>query len=74
MIKIEVRYVNGDMSEFEENDSFISNLRNLESKGLVGKALIDSLITDDWGVPPSGIIIKGKRSNGAVIKEVINYN
>ena len=74
MIKVEIYYVDGSMSDFQEGDEFISMLRRLERDGYKGKSLIDNLISDDWGVPPSGILLKGTMSNGVVIDENIRYD
>lgn len=56
MIKITVYYVNGKMSEWDEPNSIIKKLYNIEQSGLSGKSLINSLITDDWGCPPKFVV------------------
>ena len=72
MIKITVYYVNGKMSEWDEPNSIIKNLYNIEQSGLSGKSLINSLITDDWGCPPKFVSIKGIYENKE-FKKVISY-
>ena len=74
MIKVEIYFVDGSMSDFEENDNFIAKLRQLESEGYQGKSLIDTLISDDWGAPPRGVLLKGILSNGQKIDENIRYD
>jgi hypothetical protein len=55
MVKIKIYYVDGSYNEFEENELILKDLEELEKYGYTGKALLDKLITDDWGVPPSSI-------------------
>ena len=72
MIKITVYYVNGKMSEWDEPNSIIKKLYNIEQSGLSGKSLINSLFTDDWGCPPIFVSIKGIYENKE-FKKVISY-
>lgn len=73
MITISIRFVNGSMQEYTENDFFIGELRKLENQGYRGKSLINILISDDWGAPPTSVNIKGKLADGSVINESIRY-
>lgn len=56
MVKIEIYSVDGSYQSYEENDSILSELEELEQNGYSGKQLLDRLITDDWGVPPQGVV------------------
>jgi hypothetical protein len=73
MVNISIYFVDGSMSEYEENDLFILQLRKLQNNGFQGKSLINTLISDDWGAPPSSVILKGKLSDGSEINESIRY-
>ena len=59
MIKITVYTVDGGMSSWEENESIIDELHRLEDMEYKGKYLLYTLITDDWGVPPTSVIFEG---------------
>ena len=73
MIKITIYNVDRSMqSPFKENLEFIDKLYQLEKMGYKGKYLLDSLITDDWGVPPSSVIIEGIYKNKE-FKRTIRY-
>ncbi|MHB8100526.1 MAG: hypothetical protein ACYDD5_13180 [Sulfuricurvum sp.] len=73
MVNISIYFVDGSMSEYEENDLFILQLRKLQNNGFQGKSLINTLISDDWGAPPSSVILKGKLNDGSEINESIRY-
>ena len=73
MIKVSIQLVNGGLNEFIEPDSIVGKLRRLKSEGLEGKALVDSLITDDWGPPPTVIHLTGTTDDGQKINERIIY-
>lgn len=66
-------FYDGSMSEYEENNFFILQLRKLQNNGYQGKSLIDALISDDLGAPPSSVILKGKLNDGSEINESILY-
>ncbi|APW65821.1 hypothetical protein LPB137_08115 [Poseidonibacter parvus] len=73
MIKITIYNIDGSMqTPWEENSNFIDKLYQLEEMGYKGKYLLDTLITDDWGVPPSSVIIEGIYKNEKV-KRMISY-
>jgi len=73
LVTVSIRFVNGSMQEYIENDFFIGKLRKLENQGYRGKSLINILISDDWGAPPISVNIKGKLADGSVINESIRY-
>ena len=62
------------VKEMEECLWNLQKLRQLESEGYQGKSLIDTLISDDWGAPPRGVLLKGILSNGQKIDENIRYD
>ena len=74
MINVTVRFVDGGLQEFEENDHFLAQLNALQNEGYKGKQLINKLITDDWGPPPVLIEIKGKKADGTSVDLKILYN
>lgn len=47
MVKITIRFVDGGLDEFEENDHFLLRMNALQMNGYKGKDLINELITDD---------------------------
>lgn len=63
MIKIIVDYVDGSMSEWDEEEIIIEKLNDLLQRGYSGKILANNLITDDWGCPPEFISIEGIYEN-----------
>lgn len=62
MVTVEIRTVDGGFRKYEENDKFFSKLQVLQSQGYTGKELIHALISDDWGPPPSIVVIKWSKN------------
>lgn len=73
-IQVEARLVDGSTQDFRFGESFILEMNRLKAQGINGKALIHSLLTDDWGAPPLYILVTGVDQNGAVINERIPYS
>lgn len=74
MINVTIRFVDGSLQEFEEDDNFLAKLNALQNAGYKGKQLVNKLITDDWGPPPVLIEIKGKKADGSSVDLRIPYN
>lgn len=55
-----------------EEDINIDELYRLESIGYKGKSLLDTFLTDDWGVPPTSVIFEGTYQNKD-FKKSISY-
>ena len=73
MISVEIRFVDGGYQEFTQPDSIVGRLRNLQSSGIAGKELVHSLLTDDWGPPPSTVRLVGTLGDGTRVDETIVY-
>lgn len=73
MLHLTVQFVNGELSEWQEPESILSDLKELERGGLQGRALVDALISDDWGVPPRSVSIKGTLEDGTHVNRSIPY-
>jgi len=73
IIKVSIRLVDGGLQEFDESPAFLSELRSLQSQGLMGKQLVHHLITDDWGAPPTVVEISGKDLDGKDFEIRIPY-
>jgi len=74
VITVSVYTVDGGLQEWKESDSLYTKLLSLRRNGCVGKALIHSLLTDDWGSPPAGVRIHGKLEDGTHVDEYLPYN
>jgi hypothetical protein len=51
----------------------VRELRSLQSQGLGGKNLVHELLTDDWGAPPTVVVISWKSADGKYVEERISY-
>lgn len=74
MIQVSIRFVDGGFQEYSERSDFLSRLTELQNQGYEGKELINTLITDDWGVPPLSVQIRGKGPDGSEVDLQIPYN
>lgn len=72
-IKVSIRLVDGGLQEFDERPAFLQKLRLLQSQGFTGKQLVHHLITDDWGTPPTVVVISGKDSDSKNFEIRIPY-
>ncbi|MDO8777997.1 MAG: hypothetical protein Q7K57_56630 [Burkholderiaceae bacterium] len=72
-IKVQISFVNGDSSEWDENEEFVDHLVELQKCGLTGKELVNTLITDDWGPPPRNITISWTNPDGVAFDVNIYY-
>jgi hypothetical protein len=70
-IRVSIHLDNGDLQEFRKGPGFLERLRSLQARGVEGKALIDELITDDWGVPPRVVIISGVAPDGQRLEDIL---
>ena len=70
-IKVTVSTVDGGLMEWNEDTSIVSRLNRLRNDGYQGRALVDALITDDWGPPPSHVRLSGKLDDGTIVNDVI---
>lgn len=73
MINVSIRFVDGGLQEFSKNNAFGERLLQLQNQGYEGKQLIHTLLTDDWGPPPTVITIKGQLNSGKIIDVSIPY-
>jgi len=73
MLKVSVSTVDSGLREFNEPDSIIAKLSALRRDGYAGRELVHALLTDDWGLTPVGVRIRGKLEDGTCIDEYIPY-
>jgi hypothetical protein len=71
MLKVEVSLVDGGAMDWSVDDSVYRRLLELRNDGLEGRDLVDSLLTDDWGAPPTGVRLAGMLEDGTKIDEYI---
>jgi hypothetical protein len=74
MVQVSIRFVDGGFQEYSESSDFLLRLTELQNQGHEGRALINALISDDWGAPPLCVQIKGKGLNGSEIDLQITYD
>ncbi len=76
LLRLEVHTVDGGILDIPEDnpDEFMKKLSDLRTSGLEGKRLLNQLITDDWGVPPLLVLVKGKYKNGEEINFTLPYD
>lgn len=74
MVQVTIRFVDRSLQEYSESSDIGSRALELQKQGYEGKELINALISDDWGPPPSSVHIKGKLPNGSEIDLQIPYN
>lgn len=74
MLKVSIQTVDGGLQEWNEDDSLYDKLLRLRRDGYSGKQLIDELLTDDWGPPPSVVVIRGSLRDGTPIDESVTYD
>jgi len=68
-----VRHVDGSLSEFPLNLSYLDKLHRLQAQGLKGKNLVDELLTTDWSVPPLIVDLFGQQTDGTSVRIKIPY-
>ena len=73
MIRVAINFVDGGYQEYTESLRIIDSLNQLRSRGFEGKELIDTLLTDDWGPPPSIVSLTGTLEDGTRVDERIAY-
>lgn len=74
VVKIHIRFVNGDVMEYFEPHSFIDKFDQLKAEGYEGNEFVHALLTDDWGPPPEGIWLNGWRRDGTRFEESLPYH
>lgn len=73
MLTVSVRTVDGGGQDWTEPDSLYAKLLSLRESGLKGRRLVDALLTDDWGPPPTGVSLKGELADGTLVDEYLPY-
>lgn len=73
MLKVSIYLVDGGLQELNQVDSLVDRLSSLRHDGYEGRVLVNALITDDWGAPPTGVRIRGTLENGKIVDEYIPY-
>lgn len=72
-IKVTIRLVDGGFQEFTKGPEILKELESLQREGFAGRQLINNLISDDWGAPPSVVTISGIDENGKKVTHTIAY-
>ena len=75
ILRLEVHTVDGGLLDIPEYnpDTFMKRLKALRQAGLTGKQLVNELITDDWGAPPSVVVVKGRFTDGEEFNFTLPY-
>jgi hypothetical protein len=71
MLKVEVSLADGGAMDWAVPDATYTRLLELRRDGWEGRELIDTLLTDDWAAPPSGVRLVGTLKDGTEIDEYI---
>jgi hypothetical protein len=56
-VNVKAHLINGGLLEWQMGPEFLEKLDRLRRNGLEGKRLINELLTDDWGAPPTVVVI-----------------
>jgi|GEM_PF-1389974 len=72
MLRVEASLVNGGAMDWEVDESVYLRLLELRRDGLDGMALVEELLTDDWGAPPYKVRIVGRLDDGTEVDESIH--
>jgi hypothetical protein len=67
-----VQHVDGSQQEIHGTAEDAAQFAKLTEQGFTGKALLDALITDDWAVPPSFVVIT-HRLTGPPVSLSVRY-
>ena len=71
---IRIHLVDGGLQERHiPATAFLQKHGLLVSSGLDGKALVDELFGDDWGLPPQRIEVTGSNDNSERVNIRISY-
>lgn len=73
-VRVVARLVDGGGTDWVFGEEFLAKLTALEAQGLTGKALINMLISDDWGAPPLVVTISWEGPDGGRIVRAIEYD
>ncbi len=70
---LSIRLHNGSLSEWEADEAFVLQYRQLKAEGLLGGALIRELIEVDPAHPPLSMRVFGLDQGGESFDELICY-
>lgn len=73
-VRVEARLVDGGAMDWVFGPEFVSKLKALEKDGLVGRALVHEILTDDWGAPPIVVTVSWTEPTGERVERNINYD
>ncbi len=73
VVRVSFILVNGGSQQYYEGYALIERYDRLRRQGLDGKALVHELFSDDWGPPPVGITLEGKRKGDLDFNVYIPY-
>lgn len=74
MMKVSCRLADGSQLDWVAKPDVLQRLRQLQASGCAGKALVDRLLTDDWGPPPVTVTISGQDEEGKRVNVVLDYD
>lgn len=72
-VTVSIRLMDGGFHQYTTGPEILEELKSLQQRGFSGKPLIDNLITDDWGAPPTSVTISGTDTDGKNIVHSISY-
>jgi hypothetical protein len=73
VVKVSISFVNGEYREYYDSYKLIERYDVLLQEGLLGKQLVHELLTDDWGPPPVGVRLEGRRKDNRDFHAHIEY-
>lgn len=73
MLHVTAPLADGGLLEFDVPEATVARLQELRAAGFAGTELINRLLTDDWGPPPTSVRITGTLADGTRVDETIAY-
>ena len=58
-VNVTIEFVDGSRSEAQYGPALMDRYRELLAQKLDGRRLVNELLTDDWGTPPTSLTLAG---------------
>lgn len=58
-VNVTIEFVDGSRSEAQYGPALMERYSELLAQGLGGRRLVNELLTDDWGPPPTSVTLAG---------------
>ena len=72
-VRVAISFADGSYDEWTEGSELLDRLGALQARGVAGKTLIDQLLTDDWGAPPTRVVVTGTDAAGQPFEHTLAY-